>query len=141
MQYLTTGNFALIISISLALLKFWEVIRDRLRIEAWHSSFYKDDRIYLANPTRNTILITHWNLVWIKKRFFITIHKNEVSTNYDTDDCLIRIEPCNYADISFNEEYGINWTPKEDNIDLCIELHIAGRKRSIRKTIHSFVKA
>jgi hypothetical protein len=137
-KYLTTANFALIISVLLAILKFWEVIQNRLRIEAWHSSLYEDERICLANPTRNTVLIKYWNLVWVKKKFFIIIQKKEISTNYDTEEYRIRIEPCNYKEIQFNNEYQINWMPTEKNIDLCIELYVVGRKRPIRKTLSSF---
>lgn len=138
MKYLTIANLAFIISASLAILKFWEAIHNRLRIEAWRSSSYEDEKICLANPTRNTVLIKYWNLVWIKKRFFITIDKKEIFTNNDTKEFRMRIEPCNYEEIQFNDEFQINWIPIGKNIDLYIELYVVGRKRPIKKILSRF---
>lgn len=138
MKYLTIANFAFVISASLALIKFLEVIHNRLRIEAWHSSSYEDERICLANPTRNTVLIKNWSLVWVKKKFFICIHKKEISTNYDSFENRMRIEPCNYQEIKFNDENQINWMPKEKNMNMYIWLYVAGRKFPIKKKISNF---
>ena len=119
---------ALVISIILAIIKIIEFYRDRFRLEAWHNFDYKGDSIYLTNPTRNTILVTNWNLVWIKKRFKITVAKNYIATLYDEELNFIKIDPCYWHQISLNEQNSISWVPKERNMNLWIELFIAGRK-------------
>ncbi len=144
MKYFTPAiiisAFSLIVSLTLMAIKIWETYRDRLRIEAWRNTSFEDESISLANPTRNTILIKHWDLIWIKKRFFFPRGKYSVQTNYDGNNSMIKLEPCNFYEIDFNEPFQINWEPGQPNMDLCIDLYVAGRKRPVRKIIMYYSK-
>lgn len=115
-----------IISTILAGTKLWETWRDRRRLTTSYSISYVDDResqIIIENPSNTPVMITYWELLWIKGRFFRRETFDGAFPNEGY--CNITIKAHDRYVLSFQGKQRHNATEGK----LHLKLYIAGRNK------------
>ncbi|MHA6913765.1 hypothetical protein ACQUJO_11580 [Ralstonia pseudosolanacearum] len=116
------------LSTLLALVKLWELWRDRFRLDVGYnfaSIAEVGNEIYIRNLARHAIILSFWELrfcsgCWPRR-------KVEPINCADLDAGDIRIEPHSSCTLYFQEEHHFEWRHKALNgRRIYIVLHIAG---------------
>jgi hypothetical protein len=124
-----------LLSTSLALIKLWEVWRDRFQIEVTYClrgepSLGND--ILIRNLTNRPLILAHWELFYRIGKW----PRNEYESLHmaDMDDGDQRIDAYSTLKLHFANENYFSWNNKAlDGRSIYIHLHVAGRKPIIKK--------
>lgn len=130
------------ISTILALIKIWEVYRDRMRLVvsyAFDSRPEEGNKIIIANPSATPVMIQYWELLWVKKRFGI-IPQTYNETFPDDDYCNLTIQAHSKDELIFRDMDYFDWGYKSGKGRLYLKLHIIGRKFPLKKFVYDFEK-
>jgi len=123
------------LSTLLAIVKLWELWRDRFRIDVdynFSSNPENGNEILIRNLCANPVILTYWDLlygsgIWPFRKFsFIELPDLGASD--------IQIEPHSSKTFSFSEENYFSWGAKSLNgRKIYIRLHVAGRRPVLKK--------
>lgn len=117
-----------VISTVLAGIKIGEAWRDRRRLTTSYSISYSDNResqIILENPSSTPVLVTYWELLWIKGRLF---RRETVDGAFpDEGYCNITIKAHDRYVLSFQGNQRRNATEAK----LYLKIYIAGRNKPL----------
>lgn len=123
-----------VLSTLLAIVKVWEIWRDRFQLDISHS-FTSDEGIgndvLIRNLSARPIIISHWELVycsgrWPRRKFQVIAYRD-----YDAGDS--RVEPQTTHTLHFSDQDYFDWGHGFLNgRRICIRLHVAGRKPILR---------
>lgn len=122
------------LSTLLAIVKFYELWRDRSRVEV-SFNFTGDvgigNEVYIRNLSKQPLILTHWELLYCSgswpRRNFTPL----ASADFDAGDR--RLEPYATHTLHFAEQYYFDWGYRALNgRRIFILLHIAGRKPHLR---------
>ncbi|CAN7286075.1 hypothetical protein LJR251_001372 [Rhizobium rhizogenes] len=125
------------IATALAVIKVWELWRDRFRINV-SASFAGDERIgntiYVRNLSPHAVILTHWQ-VYYARRFWPFAKKQVVKEReFDAGDTII--EKTSTYSIQFSEQNYFSSSHKWLNgRSIYIKLHFAGRSQ-VRRRIY-----
>ncbi len=126
------------LSTVLAIIKLWEIYRERARLIVSYSfsSPENGNDVILYNPTKTPVLINYWELLWIKKRWF---HSEVTFGEFPNDGFSDIIIPAHSRYVlSFREQMYFEWHhDSRDKGDIYIRLYIVGR-RSLLKAVYRF---
>ena len=123
------------LSTLLALLKFWEILRDRFRIEISHI-FTGDpeigNKIILRNLANRPFILAHWELLYGSGRWPFRRFTEMQSAEYDAEDH--RIEPHSTFTLQFSEQNYFDWGVQAmKGRTIFIRLRVAGQRTILRK--------
>lgn len=123
------------LSTLLALLKLWELWRDRFRVEVGYN-FAGDAEIGNAILVRNLsgkpIILSFWEVLYGSSRWPFRKFEDVAYPDHDFGDQ--KIEPHSSLKLHFSEERHFSWGHKVlKGKKIFIRLHIAGRKPIIKR--------
>lgn len=118
------------LSTLLALVKFYELWRDRARVEVSYN-FTGDvnigNEVFIRNLSNRPVILTHWELLYCSGRWPRRNFTPLESADFDTGDR--RVEPYATHILHFAKQKYFGWGYKALNgRRIFILLHIAGRK-------------
>lgn len=119
-----------VISTVLGGIKLWETWRDRRRLTTSYSICYANDgesQIIIENPSNTPVMVTYWELLWIKGSLFRRKIIDGVFPNEGY--CNITIKAHDRYVLSFEggQQHYSGGNPTKAK--LYLKLHIAGRNR------------
>ena len=128
----TLGIWGALISTVLLVIKIIEMWRERLHLSASYRFSDRDhggNEIIIQNPSKTPVLISHWELLWRKRRPFRTETTQTLDYGFPEDRRDITIAAHSTYTLRFTEQNYFEWGCKtRDKGILYIELHIVGRK-------------
>lgn len=117
----------------------YETYRDRMRLSVsygFNSLSDLGNEIIIENPSRIPVMISYWELFWVKRRM---LHRPVVTLIRSADDgyCNITVAPHSRWTMHFVDEHYFQW-PNHQHADarLEIRLHIVGRRRPLSLTVY-----
>ncbi len=130
--------WAAVISSALACIKIWEVWRDRLHLSTsyeFSAPGYGGNRIIVENPSKTPVMISYWELLWIKRR---RVTRETTGGRFpDEGYCDITIPAHGRHVLKFDDEEYFDWghstIPKGK---LYLRLDIIGRRRPLTLKIY-----
>lgn len=132
--------WATIVSTVLAYIKILEVWRDRLRLSTSYefaAPGYGGNRIIIENPSKTPIMISYWELLWIRRARFIS----EVTDGrFPTDEgyCNITIPAHARHVLEFDGSEYFEWGSSAiSNGTLYIKLHVVGRRNPLTLRVYN----
>jgi hypothetical protein len=128
------GVWGGVLSTCLASIKFLEFRRERLRLSTTYSFSDAEhgNEIVIQNPSKMPVIISHWELMWRKRRLFRSVVTEDIDYGFPEDRREIIIAAHDTHALVFGEEDHFSWgykTVKKGK--LYIRLHIAGRAKPI----------
>ena len=123
------------LSTLLALVKLYELWRDRFRLEVGYSftgSVEIGNTILIRNISSKPLILSCWEVLygsgfWPRRRF-------EIIAYPDHDSGDTRIDPHSTLELHFSEQDYFSWGHKAlKGRKIFIRLHIAGRKRTLKQ--------
>ena len=125
------------LSTLLALVKLWELWRDRFRINIGYNFTSCPDvgnEIHVRNLSHTPIILGSWELFYRSRLW--PFRKDAPIDSAGPDACDLRIEPHSSQTLSFRESEHFDWSFKSmKGRSIYIRLFIAGR-RSLAKKVH-----
>lgn len=126
--------YAATLATILAAVKFYELYRDRLRIDVSYF-FGKYDIIFIINGSKNSIVITNFKIFWGKDWMGEIQIVEEIDNVLDPESVRILALPAASTEmLEFRGEYRLPYL-RPDNTDMYIAFTIAGRSRKITKRL------
>ena len=125
--------WASLVSTALACIKVWEVWRDRLRLSTSYEfgdSEHGGNKIIIENPSKNPVMLSYWQLLWMKRRGFI----NEVTSGKFPDEgyCSITIPAHGRHVLEFVGPQYFEWGHSRiGDGKLFLKLDVVGRRRPL----------
>jgi hypothetical protein len=127
------------LSTILAGIKIWEIYRDRKRMLVSYLFAGNDetgDKITLQNLSKSALMIEHWELLWVTRKFFF-LKKIVPIHIFNYENGHLNLPASSTQSLDFNGQYHFNWNPEiENNVKLFIKLRIVGRKRFLMKVVN-----
>jgi|SRR6266404_208720 hypothetical protein len=126
-----------VLSSLLAVVKFWEIWRNRRRVEISHSFSSPEigNEVIIRNLGSTPLIITYWQLIWRHRYWFRWKQSAVMSADEDFTD--LKLEGHSSTTIPFREENYFDWGVSalgEDRIYL--RLHIAGEAKPILRKVY-----
>lgn len=123
------------LSTLLALLKLWELWRDRFRIDVGHnftSAAEIGNDIHIRNLSGNPIILCYWELFY--RSYWWPFVRDSVIESPDSDAHDIKIEAHSSRTLNFSgmHHFDTGWKSMKRR-RICIRLHIAGRRPIVKK--------
>jgi len=134
------GIWGAILSTCLAYVKFLEFRRERPQLSTTYS-FISDpnhgNQVIIQNSSKTPVIISHWELIWQKKRLFKTEATETIDYGYLDDRRDIIIGAHDTHTLTFQEQDHFQWGYKtaEKGI-LYLQLHIAGRAKPVMLKVY-----
>lgn len=123
------------LSTLLAIVKLWELWRDRFRIDIGHSFTSEPElgnEIFVRNLSANPIILEYWALHHVSG--FWPFRKFSEFESPGPDACDIRIEPHSSQSFTFNGQYHFGWSEKSlQGRKIYMRLYIVGRRPVYKK--------
>lgn len=122
------------LSTLLAIVKLFELWRDRFRIDVSHN-FTGDEiignEILIRNLSSRSLILTHWELLYCSGRWPRRHLESFASAEYDSGDR--RLEPHATHTLHFAGENYFSWEHNQLNgRRIFIRIHVAGRRPTLR---------
>ncbi|MDR3401746.1 MAG: hypothetical protein P4L99_04530 [Chthoniobacter sp.] len=118
------------LSTLLALIKLWEIWRQRFRVEISYNFTSETDignKVLIRNLTGSPIILTHWELLYSSGYWPFRRFEPLESSEHDSGDC--RIDAHATRVLSFSEANYFDTGPTSlKGRAIVIRLHIAGRR-------------
>lgn len=118
------------LSTLLALVKFYELWRDRSRVEVSYNFTGSEsigNEIFIRNLSDRPVILKYWELLYCSGRWPIRRLKFFESSDFDSGDR--RLEPYSTHTLHFADANYFSWGYEELNgRSIFIRLHVAGRK-------------
>ncbi len=132
-DYSLLAIWGAVLSTILAGLKIWELWRARRRIEYSHNFRGPEELgndVIIRNLSSTPIIVSHYELVWLKRRWF-GLKKNEVrSIVPDSDFTEFQISPHSSQILTFTDEQHFDWSPDSlSGAAIYLRVHIAGERK------------
>lgn len=123
------------LSTLLALLKLWEMWRNRFRLDVGYN-FTGDinvgNEIYIRNLSSKPVILSHWELFY--RPYVWPFRKDKMIEDSGPFGSDNTIEPNSSITLSFCEEQHFNWSAKVmRNQRICIRLYAAGHCQVVKK--------
>jgi len=120
-------------------IKTWRIYLNHKHIHVKYSLLTNPlagDKIIIHNLSKSAVMIEHWELLWVTKKFFL--HKKIVPIDiFEDEDSHLNLAANSIQSLNFNGPYHFNWSPEiEKNIRLFIKVRIAGRKGFLTKLVN-----
>lgn len=127
-----------VLSTLLAVIKFWELWRDRFRIEigsCFTTEPHIGNEVRIRNPSPNPLILTHWEIFYGSALCPISKKSSISEREYDTEDCVIT--SASTHTLSFkNESYFYTNIDKLKGRTVYIKIHFAGRRVICQKLLN-----
>ncbi|WP_417427045.1 hypothetical protein [Hoeflea sp.] len=128
-----------ILSMSLAIIKVWELWQGRFKVDvsgSFTSAYDIGNTIYIRNLSPYAVILTHWEIYYARR--FWPFSQREVAADRDFDAGDTTIEKASSYSLTFaNEEYFSTSHKRLNGRSLYVKLHFAGRK-PVRRRIYPF---
>jgi len=126
------------LSTILAVVKFWEIWRNRTRIEVSYNFTGSPDignEVIIRNLTGTPILITYWELLWRHKSWFRWKQSKEISPNESFED--LKLGGHSNIKLTFREQDHFDWgSSAVGNDRIYLRLQIAGKTNPILRKVY-----
>ena len=123
------------LSTLLAVVKLWEIWRDRFRIDVGYNFTGQPDignEVFIRNLTGYPIILSYWELLWLSGRWPFRVESQLFTPEDDARD--IRIEAHSSLTLAFKGQDHFDWgVDALKGRRIYIRLCIAGRRRILRK--------
>jgi len=123
-----------VLSTVLAIIKIYELWRDRFRIEVSYS-FTSDrnrgNKVFIRNLSSKAVILSYWELMDLEKSWPLKQFHSFSSPEDEAQD--VRIDPLSSYTLSFTELDNFVWGSYKK---IYIRLHIAGRRKPIVKKVY-----
>ena len=127
-----------ILSTVLAVVKLWEIWKDRTRIEVSHNFTGSPDignEVIIRNLTGTPLIFTYWELIWRHKRRFRWKQSKEITPNEFFQD--LKVGGHSSIKLSFREQDYFDWGVSAlGNDRIYLRLHIAGKAKPIVRKVY-----
>ena len=123
------------LSTFLAMVKLWEIWRDRFRIDVGYNFTGQPDignEIFVRNLTGYPIILSYWELLLLSGHWPFRIESNSVTPQEDARDT--RIEAHSSLTLAFSGQEHFDWGVEAlRGRRIYLRLYIAGRRPVLRK--------
>lgn len=123
------------LSTLLALIKLWELWRDRFRLQVGYNFRGNEDlgnEVIIRNLSTRPVVLTYWELLYCTGRFPNRTLEAFRDPGADVED--IQIAPHTSYALTFSEQDHFDWGVRALNgRAIYVRLHLAGRRPILRK--------
>jgi hypothetical protein len=126
------------LSTILALVQFWEIWRNRSRIEVGHNFTSHPEignEVIIRNLGQAPVLITYWELLWRHRGLFRWKQTREIHADEFFED--LKLNGHSTDKLVFNQQNSFDWSRSALGKDqIYLRLHIAGKARPIIRKVY-----
>ncbi len=129
--------YGAVLSTLLAIFKIYDIYQNRFRLEVSHSfttSYEIGNSIGVYNASGKPVTITAYKLQFFDKQNVIGWKiAHTINVPDDEDLISIKINPYTQTTLNFRDQDHFDWGTQK----ICILFHIAGRNKSVSKTLYT----
>jgi hypothetical protein len=130
--------WATVVSTGLALIKVWEISRERVRLTTSYSLTADPEQgndIIISNVSMTPVMVSYWELLWLRRRNFRKIITD--GRFPDEGYCNIIIGPHARYILNFRDRQHFEWGRSVvDKGTLYLKLHVVGRHRPVSLRVY-----
>jgi len=130
--------WGVVLSTILAGVKFWEIWKNRTRIEVSYNFTGSSDignEVIIRNLTGTPILITYWELLWRHKSWFRWKQSKEINPDEFFED--LKLGGNSSIKLTFREQDYFDWGSSAlGNDRIFLRLRIAGKAKPILRKVY-----